>query len=113
MKKEHLLRQLVLALCLLLTTTALAQVIGKRMSETFIDRPMPEVLKTIGKKTGVRVQFAYEDVSAYKVSVKLTNATAEESVKKGGRRQVYSCQQVEGYGICIPTGYLYCEWQSV
>ena len=31
-------------------------------------------MKTIGKQTGVRVQFAYEDVSAFKVSVKLTKA---------------------------------------
>ena len=101
MKKEHLLRQLVLALCLLLTTTALAQVIGKRMSETFIDRPMPEVLKTIGKKTGVRVQFAYEDVSAYKVSVKLTNATAEESVKKVIADKPLTYKVVEGKFIVV------------
>ena len=101
MKKEHLLRQLVLALCLLLTTTALAQVIGKRMSETFIDRPMPEVLKTIGKKTGVRVQFAYEDVSAYKVSVKLTNTTAEESVKKVIADKPLTYKVVEGKFIVV------------
>ena len=83
MKRKLLLRPLAVLLCMTMALAAFAQVVGgKRFSESFTNAPMPEVLKTIGKKSGVRGQFAYEDVSAYKVSVKLTNATAEESVKK-------------------------------
>lgn len=41
---------MVLGICLLLTTAALAQNMGKRISETFTGTPMSEALKTIGKK---------------------------------------------------------------
>ena len=101
MKKKQFLRQMVLGICLLLTTAALAQNMGKRMSETFTGTPMSEALKTIGKKTGVRVQFAYEDVSNYNVNVKLTNATAEEAVQKVIANKPLTYKVVDGKFIVV------------
>lgn len=102
MKRKLLLRPLVVLLCMTMALAAFAQVVGgKRFSESFTNAPMPEVLKTIGKKSGVRVQFAYEDVSAYKVSVKLTNTTAEESVKKVIADKPLTYKVVEGKFIVV------------
>lgn len=102
MKRKLLLRPLAVLLCMTMALAAFAQVVGgKRFSESFTNAPMPEVLKTIGKKSGVRVQFSYEDVSAYKVSVKLTNTTAEESVKKVIADKPLTYKVVEGKFIVV------------
>ena len=42
---------------------------------------MSSVFKKIGKVSGVRVEFAYEDVDSYRVTVNLKDVTAEEAVK--------------------------------
>lgn len=72
MKREN--RRTILALLLLtmFTLSIQAQDLSKKMNATFKNTPLSEVLKTIGKKTGVRVEFAYDDVNGYKVSTQLT-----------------------------------------
>jgi TonB-linked SusC/RagA family outer membrane protein len=42
---------------------------------------MSSVFKKIGKLSGVRVDFAYEDVNPYRVTVSLKNVSAQEAVK--------------------------------
>lgn len=81
MKREN--RRPILALLMLtmLTLSIQAQDLSKKMNATFKNTPLSEVLKTIGKKTGVRVEFAYDDVNGYKVSTQLTGVNAETAVK--------------------------------
>lgn len=102
MKRNLLLRPLAVLLCMTMALAAFAQVVGgKRFSESFTNAPMSEVLKTIGKKSGVRVQFAYEDVGGYNVSVKLTNVTAEEAVKKVIDNRPLTYKFVDGKFIVV------------
>src|SRR5574344_2781491 len=58
-----------------------AQAVGKRFSITTNDEPMSSVFKKIGKASGVRVEFAYEDVNPYRVTVSLKDVTAAQAVK--------------------------------
>ncbi len=81
MKREHKRNMLALFLGLLIAVNIQAQDVTKKMSATFKNTPLSEVLKTIGKKTGVRVEFAYEDVNTYKVNASLKAVNAESAVK--------------------------------
>ena len=42
-----------------------AQELGKKFDISFKNAPLSTVLKQIGKHSGVRVEFAYEDVKDY------------------------------------------------
>lgn len=81
MKRENRRTFLALLLLTMLTLSIQAQDLSKKMNATFKNTPLSEVLKTIGKKTGVRVEFAYDDVNGYKVSTQLTGVNAETAVK--------------------------------
>ncbi len=81
MKREHKRSMFALLLGMLLAVNVQAQDLTRKMSAAFKNTPLSEVLKTIGKKTGVRVEFAYEDVSAYKVNANLKAVNAESAVK--------------------------------
>ena len=88
---------------LLMATTASAQT-GKRFSASFSNEKLANCLKTISKKSGVNVAFAYEDVDGYSVTKTLKNVTAQEAVKEvvegkpltfavqGGRITVYKSE---------------------
>lgn len=65
---------------LLMATIATAQT-GKRISVTFNNEKLANCLKTISKKSGVNIGFAYEDVEKYSVTKTLNNVTAQEAVK--------------------------------
>ena len=58
-----------------------AQELGKKFDISFKNAPLSTVLKQIGKHSGVRVEFAYEDVKDYKVSVSMKQTNAEHAVK--------------------------------
>ena len=60
---------------------ASAQSLSKKFSVSFKNTPLPTALKKIGKQSGVRVEFAYEDVKGYSVSAHLTAVNAENAVK--------------------------------
>ena len=60
---------------------ASAQSLSKKFSASFKNTPLPTALKKIGKQSGVRVEFAYEDVKGYSVSAHLTAVNAENAVK--------------------------------
>lgn len=66
---------------LFLAVNFMAQGVDKRFSISFKNEPMSSVFKKIGKISGVRVEFAYEDVDSYKVTATLKDVTAEEAVK--------------------------------
>lgn len=63
------------------TATVSAQSLSKKISVNFKNTPLPTALKSIGKQSGVRVEFAYDDVKAYKVNVNLKQVNAEAAVK--------------------------------
>ena len=69
-----------------------AQGLGKKISVSFKNTPLPTALKQIGKQSGVRVEFAYEDVKGYKVSADLKQVDAEHAVKAviGNRPLTYN-----------------------
>lgn len=58
-----------------------AQSLSKKISVSFKNTPLPTALKKIGKQSGMRVEFAYEDVKGYSVSAHLTAVNAESAVK--------------------------------
>ena len=60
---------------------ASAQSLSKKFSVSFKNTPLPTALKKIGKQSGVRVEFAYEDVKGYSVSTNLSGVNAESAVK--------------------------------
>ena len=60
---------------------ASAQSLSKKFSVSFKNTPLPTALKKIGKQSGVRVEFAYEDVKGYSVSTNLSGVNAEGAVK--------------------------------
>lgn len=82
MKKREKKRGLTTLLMLLLfVTVASAQGLSKKFNVNFKNTPLPSALKTIGKQSGVRVEFAYDDVKSYKVSAHLKSVNAETAVK--------------------------------
>lgn len=58
-----------------------AQGVDKRFSITFKNESLSSALKKIGKASGVRVEFAYEDVNPYKVTANLKEVTAQQAVR--------------------------------
>lgn len=82
MKKREKKRGLTTLLMLLLfVAVASAQGLSKKFNVNFKNTPLPSALKTIGKQSGVRVEFAYDDVKSYKVSAHLKSVNAETAVK--------------------------------
>lgn len=82
MKKREKKRGLTTLLMLLLfVAVASAQGLSKKFNVNFKNTPLPSALKTIGKQSGVRVEFAYDDVKSYKVSANLKSVNAETAVK--------------------------------
>ena len=82
MKKREKKRGLTTLLMLLLfVAVASAQGLSKKFNVSFKNTPLPSALKTIGKQSGVRVEFAYDDVKSYKVSAHLKSVNAETAVK--------------------------------
>ena len=72
MKKREKKRGLTTLLMLLLfVAVASAQGLSKKFNVSFKNAPLPSALKTIGKQSGVRVEFAYDEVKSYKVSAHL------------------------------------------
>ena len=72
MKKREKKRGLTTLLMLLLfVAVASAQGLSKKFNVNFKNTPLPTALKSIGKQSGVRVEFAYDDVKSYKVSAHL------------------------------------------
>lgn len=71
----------ILLMLLLLAAAASAQGLGKKFNASFKNTPLSTALKAIGKQSGVRVEFAYDDVKTYRVSVKLKSVNAETAVK--------------------------------
>lgn len=69
-----------------------AQGVDKRFSITFKNESLSSALKKIGKVSGVRVEFAYEDVNPYKVTANLKDVTAQQAVKAviNGKPLTYS-----------------------
>jgi TonB-linked SusC/RagA family outer membrane protein len=74
-------KSMMLMFSLFLAIHIMAQGYVKRFSISFKNEPMSFVFKKIGTSSGVRVEFAYEDVNSYNVTAKLKNVTAEEAVK--------------------------------
>ena len=72
---------IMLLVCLLINLGLSAQDVDKRISITFKNESLSSALKKIGKISGVRVEFAYEDVNPYHVTANLKNVTAEQAVK--------------------------------
>ncbi len=68
-----------LLLCFAVTISA--QGLSKKIDVNFKNTPLAVALKKIGKQSGVRVEFAYEDVKPYKVSASLKQVNAEYAVK--------------------------------
>ena len=81
MKREQKRSVFAVLLGLMIALNVQAQDLSKKMSAAFKNTPMSEVLKTIGKRTGVRVEFAYDDVSQYKVNANLKQVNAEGAVR--------------------------------
>ena len=82
MKKREKKREwMTLLLLLFFAVTISAQGLNKKIDVDFKNTPLSAALKTIGKQSGVRVEFAYEDVKAYKVSASLRQVNAENAVK--------------------------------
>lgn len=82
MKKREKKREwvtLLMFVCFVLGASA--QSLSKKFSVSFKNTPLPTALKKIGKQSGVRVEFAYEDVKGYSVSTHLTAVNAESAVK--------------------------------
>lgn len=77
------LRQMLIML--LLSVAALgvnAQNGGKRITIKCNNEALTSVLRQIEKKSGVKVLFTFEEVKPYKVTMSVTNATAQEATKK-------------------------------
>ena len=72
---------ILLFVCLLIQLGMSAQEVDKRISIAFKNESLSTALKKIGKVSGVRVEFAYEDVNPYHVTANLKNVTAEQAVK--------------------------------
>ena len=82
MKKREKKRELVaLFMFLSFVLGGSAQSLSKKFSVSFKNTPLSTALKKIGKQSGVRVEFAYEDVKGYSVNVHLTAVNAESAVK--------------------------------
>lgn len=82
MKKREKKREwMTLFLLLFFAVTISAQGLSKKFDVNFKNTPLAAALKTIGKQSGVRVEFAYEDVKAYKVNTSLKQVNAEHAVK--------------------------------
>lgn len=62
MTKERCRRTAIILVGLLLITSMVSAQTGKRFSVTFKNEKLATALKTISKKSGVNVTFAYEDV---------------------------------------------------
>lgn len=67
--------------CLFMGFQLSAQGVDKRFSITFKNESLSSALKKIGKASGVRVEFAYEDVNPYKVTANLKEVTAQQAVR--------------------------------
>ena len=81
MTKERCRRTAIILVGLLLITSMVSAQTGKRFSVTFKNEKLATALKTISKKSGVNVTFAYEDVEKYNVTKALKNVDANEAVK--------------------------------
>lgn len=55
---------------------------GKRITIKCNNEALTSVLRQIEKKSGVKVLFTFEEVKPYKVTMSVTNATAQEATKK-------------------------------
>lgn len=81
-------KALLMLLCIALwligaSTTAWAQTANKRISYSCNTQKLTTALKAIEKKSGYyKVQFAYDDVNSYSVSVNVKNVTVPEAVKQ-------------------------------
>ena len=75
---------LMVALCSLGVATAQnAKPKGKPITYQCENEQLSTALRQVERLSGYyKIQFAYEDVSPYKVSVKLENATVEQSVNQ-------------------------------
>lgn len=82
MTKERCRRTATILVSLLLIATMASAQAGKRFSVTFKNEKLANALKTISKKSGVNVAFAYEDVEKYDVTKTLQNVNANEAVKE-------------------------------
>lgn len=83
MDKAKIKRFLMVLICVLVATVSAAQTgPSGRVSVSFSDEPLPSALKKIGRQTGVRIEFVYNDVAAHKVTVTLVKATARDAVEK-------------------------------
>ena len=82
MTKERCRRTATILVSLLLIATMASAQAGKRFSVTFKNEKLATALKTISKKSGVNVAFAYEDVEKYNVTKTLQNVNANEAVKE-------------------------------
>ncbi len=71
-----------LLLVLFASVSLSAQDVGKRISLNVSSQPMSSVLKEIGKSSGVKILFTYNDVRSLKVTASLSNVTAQEAVEK-------------------------------
>ena len=81
MTKERCRRTAIILVSLLLIPSMVSAQTGKRFSVTFKNEKLATALKTISKKSGVNVTFAYEDVEKYNVTKALNNVDANEAVK--------------------------------
>lgn len=70
-KRERKREWMTLLLLLFFAVTVSAQGLSKKFDVSFKNTPLPTALKKIGKQSGVRVEFAYEDVKPYKVNASL------------------------------------------
>ncbi len=68
-------------LTLCFAVSVAAQGLSKKIDISFKNTPLSAALKAIGKQSGVRVEFAYEDVKGFRVSANLKQVNAEHAVK--------------------------------
>lgn len=102
--RERKREMLTCLLVLFLAVMVQAKGIGRKFDVTFRNTPLSAALKTIGKQSGVRVEFAYEDVKSYTVSANLKSVDAEQAVKAVIARRPLTYKVVGGKFIIVSQG---------
>ena len=105
MKKRERKREWMTLLMLVCFAVAVsAQGLGKKINVSFKNTPLPSALKQIGKQSGVRVEFAYEDVKPYRVNASLKQVNAEYAVKTVIAHLPLTCKVIGGKFIIVVKG---------
>lgn len=108
-KRERKREWMTLLLLLFFAVTVSAQGLSKKFDVSFKNTPLPTALKKIGKQSGVRVEFAYEDVKPYKVNASLKQVNAEYAVKTVIAHFPLTCKVIGGKFIIVSRSMVRAE----